>query len=80
MEQFLKIAYVILFVWALMTFWPLVVLLLIVLAAFLAYSWWKTRKRMNEAQKVYEEPVFVQRKTNKEIIEAEYTEKEIKHE
>lgn len=76
MEQLMKIAYVILLMIALMTFWPLVVFLIAALILFIAYSSWKTKKMMKEVH--YDSNV--QPKKQSDIIEAEYTEKEIKHE
>lgn len=75
--EIMKIAYVILMIWALMTFWPLVVLLVIGLAVFLAYSSWKTKKLMNEVE--MNVSFSNANKNDADIIEAEYTEKEIEH-
>lgn len=78
MESIMKIAYAVLFVWALMTFWPLVLLLLAALALFLVYTSWKTKKLFKETQR--ESSSFVSEKRNQTVIvDAEYTEKEIGH-
>lgn len=78
MEYLTKIATVVLIVFALVTFWPLVVFLLAGIAGVVAYTSWKTNKMMKESQTV--QSFTAQRKQSSDIIEAEYTEKEMNHE
>jgi len=78
LEHLTKIATVVLIVFAFVTFWPLVVFLLAGIAGFVAYTSWKTNKMMKESQTV--QSFTAQRKQSSDIIEAEYTEKEMNHE
>lgn len=79
MESIMKIAYAVLFVWALMTFWPLVLLLLAALALFLFYTSWKTKKLLKESEQDTSAAFVTDSKKSTVIIDAEYTEKEIEH-
>ncbi len=79
MESIMKIAYALLMVWAFMTFWPLVVLLLAALALFLFYTSWKTKKLLRENEQKTSTAYSSDRKNSTVIVDAEYTEKEIKH-
>lgn len=69
----MKIAYVILMIWAFVTFWPLVVLLLAGLAVYLAVIFWRTKHLMNGYDSSR------QSINNADIIDAVYTEKEVEH-
>ena len=75
MDSIMKIAYLMLCVFAIMTFWPLIVVLLAGLAVFILYSSWKTKKLLKEA-----EPVYQKSSSNSEVFEAEYTERDVSHE
>ena len=78
MEQMMKFAYIALFLFAIVTFWPLIVVLLAGLVIFILYSSWKTKKILNESSSVYEKTSSNQ--NNADVFEAEYTEKEVHHE
>ena len=78
MEQMMKFAYIALCLFAIVTFWPLIVVLLAGLVIFILYSSWKTKKILNESSSVFEKTSSNQ--NNADIIEAEYTEKEVHHE
>ena len=76
MESLMKIAGLFLLILALMTFWPLIVFLLLGLIVYLVIVSWKTKRLINSENGYSSELVG---KNNAEIIEAEYTEKEIEH-
>lgn len=78
MEQMMKIAWTALFVLALFTFWPLIVVLLAGLILFLWYSSWKTKKLMNDSQ--FMSQSSSESRMNADVFDAEYTEKEVHHE
>ncbi len=78
MEQLMKFAYIALFLVAIMTFWPLIVLLLAGLVVFILYSSWKTKKMLKESSSGFEYTGTSQK--NADVFEAEYTEKEVRHE
>ena len=78
MEQLMKFAYIALFLVAIMTVWPLIVLLLAGLVVFILYSSWKTKKMLKESSSGFEYTGTSQK--NADIFEAEYTEKEVRHE
>ena len=78
MEQLMKFAYIALFLVAIMTFWPLIVLLLAGLGVFILYSSWKTKKMLKESSSGFEYTESSQK--NVDVFEAEYTEKEVRHE
>lgn len=78
MEQLMKFAYIALFLVAIMTFWPLIVLLLAGLIVFILYSSWKTKKMLKESSSGFEYTGTSQK--NADVFEAEYTEKEVRHE
>ena len=78
MEQLMKFAYIALFLVAIMTFWPLIVLLLAGLGVFILYSSWKTKKMLKESSSGFEYTGSSQK--NADVFEAEYTEKEVRHE
>ena len=78
MEQMMKFAYIALFLFAIVTFWPLIVVLLAGLVIFILYSSWKTKKILNESSSVYEKTSSNQ--NTADVFEAEYTEKEVHHE
>lgn len=78
MEQLMKFAYIALFLVAIMTFWPLIVLLLAGLGVFILYSSWKTKKMLKESSSGFEYTGTSQK--NADVFEAEYTEKEVRHE
>ncbi len=76
MESLMKIAGLFLLILVLMTFWPLIVFLLLGLIVYLVIVSWKTKQLINSENEYSCELVG---KNNAEIIEAEYTEKEIEH-
>ena len=76
MESLMKIAGLFLLILVLMTFWPLIVFLLLGLIVYLVIVSWKTKQLINSENEYSSELVG---KNNAEIIEAEYTEKEIEH-
>ena len=78
MDQLMKFAYIALFLVAIMTFWPLIVLLLAGLGVFILYSSWKTKKMLKESSSGFEYTGTSQK--NADVFEAEYTEKEVRHE
>lgn len=78
MEQLMKFAYIALCLVAIMTFWPLIVLLLGGLVVFILYSSWKTKKMLKESSSGFEYTGSSQK--NADVFEAEYTEKEVRHE
>ena len=75
MNSIMKIAYLMLCVFAIMTFWPLIVVLLAGLGVFILWSSWTTKKLLKEA-----EPTYTTGSSHSEVFEAEYTERDVSHE